>query len=519
MPDIFDQIAPSSSGGGDIFDQVAADQPTPAPAPGPFENNDILQDPLGMRQSAPIDAKSDSSLMGPPKAPAGPTILGFAPQARPAPRNAYEELNQHIRPAAIVPTTVPATFENTTPGYVPGMQTPQEAAGPQRINVKPLPASYVVTGASPLGTMLGNAQNDAYMSPESWDEMNDRIGPRGYAALPRQGIKQINRGTGDIAQGLYPNPNAEMTPSEAVDVGLPIPDYGKSSAPDYDRIAKGGVESMQGGMDLAAPFIASGVVQAPIKAAIQYGAGILAGNSAASVAHKMGATPNEEEAYRTAGFFFPSMMAAAVSLHGAINPEVGTEVDPITGKPNPVTLRGAVVGGRGFGAGVAKGENGEWQGAARVGPVRVSAKWGGNATAPIPDETAMTTTGGQGEPQAPPPLSAAQMTAHDNLNAATTALAKSQALDAAGQNIAAGIPPPAPPAPPAPGEAGSHQIPPPASTDNGAISPELVQTIAKLIQSAPEEMQPQLVMQAHDQMAKLILSKGKIIAPDGTLHT
>jgi hypothetical protein len=60
-----------------------------------------------------------------------------------------------------------------------------------------------------------------------------------------------------------------------------------------------------------------------------------------------------------------------------VNPEVGYTTDPVTGAKMPVNLRGALVGGKGYAAGFAKGEGGQWQGAARVGPFNLKAKDGG----------------------------------------------------------------------------------------------------------------------------------------------
>ena len=284
---------------------------------------------------------------------------------------------------------------------------------------------------------------------------------------------------------------------------------GREHAP-INQAAKGATQVMSGGMEIAKPAIASGIVRAPIQAAIYYGAGILAGKGSAAVAREMGATPDEVEFFNTLGFFIPGVLTGLAGLKTASIPEGATVIDPVTGENVPV--RGGVAGGRGFAAGVARSDTGGYAGQVRVGPYSVGVKFGRNAPeAPGGPAQPQMEQGGPQGPAEPQSATAIQQRAQAATVAETAASAAAINLKAA--QIVGMAPPPPPP--PKPGEPGSKQAPAPAGIEQGHISQQVINDLGTAITQLPPEVQPKAVLAATGKLAEVMFKAKTIIGPDG----
>lgn len=194
-----------------------------------------------------------------------------------------------------------------------------------------------------------------------------------------------------------------------------------------------------------------------LKMAAGQAAGFGASEAAGRTAKRMGASPEIEQTVRDVGFFLPSLAGAALGVKGSLRTgEAGTA-------GTVEALGGRVAGGF----------------AKTPGSYDVAAKFG-------------ETTVGASIPRAAPPPGPVE--------AATDAMARAQLAD----GIASGeIQPPAPPPPPGP--------------DN--LSPEVVQALADAIKEAPAAQQPKLILEAHENIAKWIAGKGRVVGPDGQILT
>lgn len=357
------------------------------------------------------------------------------------------------------------------------------------------------------------SHSSAYLDPDRY------LQSRGGANSPYKpitAVKELGTGLGNVVTGaggggksamqlLRENPS--MTPEQAVAEAARQRDAGANP----DLMAKGATQVMGGAMEAAKPLIVYGVAAAPIKAAIYYGAGILAGKGSAQVAQELGATPNEQEFFNTLGFFIPGTLTSLAGLKTASIPEGTTVMDPVTGDKVPV--RGGVVGTKNaVAAGVARSDTGGYAGQVRVGPYSVGVKFGRNAPeAPGgPAQPQMESGGPQGSPVEPPSAAAIQQRAQS----ATVAEA---AANAAAINLKAaqivGMAPPPPP-PPKPGEPGSKQAPPPAGVTEGHISQQAMSDLGSGISQLPPTAQPKAVLEATGKLAKVMFDAKTIIGPD-----
>lgn len=327
---------------------------------------------------------------------------------------------------------------------------------------------------------------------------------------PVQGAKEIGAGFENLGEsGAF----SGMPSGGGV---VPMPQALRTNQPrkvNADQAALGATQVMQGVMEVTKPLVPFAVARAPLQAAIGYGAGILSGRAAADVAQKMGATPNEQEFFKTTLFFLPDTMLKVAGVHGAINPEVARSVNPATGEEETVNLRGGVVGGKGFAAGVAKGEPGQYQGAVRVGPYSARVNIGGGRVG---------VDVGRHEP-GQPLFSGPESTPSDPVAEQTRQQANDAAMVAARAagtthmaEQATGMVPAPPPKPPA-GAAGTKTPPPPAGIPEGHLSMQTVQHLGAAIMALPEQARPAAIMEATDKLTSWIGAKGTIIGPDGKL--
>jgi N12 class adenine-specific DNA methylase len=298
------------------------------------------------------------------------------------------------------------------------------------------------------------------------------VRPTGLAAGPRQAAGELWRGTGDVVEGA--NAGGSLTPLQAIALGKPIEQPGRTNVRQMER---GGTEMIQGAMGLGTPLFAEGVAAAPIKMFAGYYAGVYAGKGAALAAKAAGLSPEAQEFANTLAFFLPTAAAVVSGIQ--------------TGDVNTRGIRGkalSLFGGRvqaGFGA-----TDSEMAAGARVGSKQVSIS--------VPRG----------------PVDPVRLTAVRQISDATAAMAERQRTEAAAAAIVQGVPPaeavasvtPKPPAPPMP-----------QGMDQGILTPDTIQNVAKAIAMAATGDRPGLVMEAHENLAKWMAQQGRVIV-NGEIH-
>jgi 2'-5' RNA ligase len=89
------------------------------------------------------------------------------------------------------------------------------------------------------------------------------------------------------------------------------------------------------------------------------------------------------------------------------------------------------------------------------------------------------------------------------VNDVAAAMSKARLVEGAASDAVHGVPAPAPPPPPGPAQ----------------VTSKHVDTIAQAIQSMPEEQRSEAMLEAHENLSKWILDRGKVLGPDGKLAT
>jgi N12 class adenine-specific DNA methylase/2'-5' RNA ligase len=107
-------------------------------------------------------------------------------------------------------------------------------------------------------------------------------------------------------------------------------------------------------------------------------------------------------------------------------------------------------------------------------------------------------------PQIP---SATEVAGQQATQDAIGALTRGGDQDQAASNAVQGVPPPQPPKPPMP-----------QGMEHGQLRQETVTNLARAISLAPEEMHGQVVMEAHENLAKWMAEQGRVLMPDGTVE-
>ena len=311
--------------------------------------------------------------------------------------------NQGPAPAPVQPYAMPngrLIDPMTHTGGVPNPHAAPPAPPPQQDTIQAAPpqtwfdrARGYVANSTPGQTLHavapGVSEALGIAPTESETAQQQRMADAGIYK-PVTAVKQIGAGLENIGEsGAF----SGMTPGGGV---LPTPPELKTQVPrqvDLSRAAKGATQVMGGTMELAKPVMPVAIAEAPISAAIYYGAGILAGKGSAAVAQQMGATPDEVNFFNTLGFFIPGVLTGLAAVKSASIPEGATVRDPVTGAEVPV--RGGVVGGKGFAAGVARSDTGGYAGQVRVGPFSAKVRFGRN----IPDEAPAAPSAPAGLPQ------------------------------------------------------------------------------------------------------------------------
>ena len=520
----------------------------------PNENNDILNDPLGMKQMSPMDRSATGPSLLPPQQPAGPKktdygapVTGWAQQGRPAPKNAYEEEQQHLHPAPVVPAMVEANFENAVPGATPGMQTPEQIAakrpplaaiaenpsvsGMDRLKSMPAdraqkaiafaqenPGQTYVRGVPRGQPMTAEKLANAGITADEYGAARDYLathsGPGGVMSWhPEEAAQDIGKGWSNIYH------SSDMTPEQARAAMTGDKNPALQPRTDWNQAASGLNQAIGGAMEAQKPLMAAAASEAPFKMIAGYLTGVAAGYGSDEMADKYNLSPEMKQLAHTAAFFAPLTLAEWAGLKGGMQDTTARVRDPITGGVKEVPVKAAAAGGKGFGVGVGKGEDGSYYAAGRVGPFSARAKWGGTPEgAPsAPKEL----TAGPAEPGAPPPPSeqppapppsAVSLQQKAQAQTITEVAASAASIDHQAAQIAGLAPPPPPP--PKPGEPGSKQIPPPDGIEQGHISQQVMSDLGTVTTQLPSELQPKFIREVTGNLARVMFDAKTFVGPD-----
>lgn len=409
---------------------------------------------------------------------------------------------------------------SNVPGAVPGMQTPQQAAG-ARPQDQPVAKEDIFDAVTGTGTAPASAAESAQdqrtaagvgqfvHGTETPDQQGAALTNISHRT-PQQSMQDVDLAVGSWVTGGYEAAaglkDAATTPQTQPGV------RGAEQA-----ILPGANRAIRGAMTAGAPSFAAAGWVAPVQTALAYFSGVMAGKGAQAVAAKLNMTPEEQELANTIGTFIPLVFHQVTALRGGFSEQTARVPDPVTGGVKEVPVKTASVGGRGFGVGVGKGEDGSIYAAGRVGPFSARAKWGGS-----PEEAPASPTGpvkGQlgagggdptanvGRPVAPPqdPITTLQ---NEKIQAITAVAAQAADTEAKADGITKGIPPPPPPS-----------IPKPAGMDKGQLTQQAVENVGTAIHLLPPEQKAQGILESVGNLAKWIDEKKTIVGPDNKITT
>lgn len=459
--DIFDQVAPSTPGGADIFDQVAGPQAPKNPY-----------------------ADANDQFLGDMSKVAGATPGMQSPMQAAASRPVQPVEKQDIFDAIVGNGDAPITaaqqeFE----------QRQNDAAARTITGGDPALASQEKTLSQYFGQQQENPVESAVRSiPVAGD-----VAAGGYHAL---------RGTSGLAE------DAELLPGSS---GVP---KGRAG---LDQTLKHATEAIGGAMDVTMPAFGVAGMMSPVKTAATYFTAIAAGHGAQEVAKKLGMSPVEQNFANVVGTFIPIAFHTVTQLDAQFGDQTA-RVRDAEGNIKEVPVKTAAVGGRGFGFGVGKGEDGSVYAAGRVGPFSARAKWGGSpegAPPPAAGQPARTTgpvrgllpaegvdpTANLGVPHNPAPPDPVEMLANDRADAIQGAAIRAAETQAKAEDVAAGVTPP--------------EIPKPHGMDQGVVTPETAGMMARVINMLPEHLKPQGILETVGNLAKWMFGRKTIIGPDG----
>jgi hypothetical protein len=230
-------------------------------------------------------------------------------------------------------------------------------------------------------------------------------------------------------------------------------------------------------LNVAAKAVAGDVAAKVALAKIVGGVAAGTGASAAggAVADKYQVSPGAKNLIQAVSFFVPSLMGIVAGVKTDVGPDIqgrpAASVSAFGGK----VRAGVVADPEAFAVG------------GRVGDVKAGVR--------IPR--------GQTRTPAPDP---AQVLSAEQADAGTNAIVRATTKAEQAAQMVAGGPPPPPPGPPMPDGMAS-----------GVISQQIVHDIAAAINVAPTEQHPQLLMEAHGNLANYIQKQGRIIGPGGKL--
>jgi hypothetical protein len=353
---------------------------------------------------------------------------------------------------------------SNVPGAVPGMQTPEQAAGQK-------PWQQPVEKASTMDVLMGASAPPATAETERIRRAVDAT--RQYVHGPETAEQQ----TAAVQSAIHPSTEQTITSMDPQFSTIP---YGISHvvkgvgtaasgvrAGDWSKAARGGTEAIGGAAQAGSLPMGVAIANAPIRMAIGYAEGLATGAGAKAIAQKLNLTPDEVEFANAAGFFAP------MAYHTAIGLELTQEQQGTVNR-----VRASAFGGRV--QGVAATSPDSVGVAGQVGPFKFGwARARGNPNVDFSDKGPTT---GIGEGPEPP--------------------------EAAGPVQSA-------PRPPVPGSGGAPKFFLQTADPAGVVTPRLISQIAGLVQGAPQEMRADLATQAHEQTAQQALAKGSILAANG----
>lgn len=312
-------------------------------------------------------------------------------------------------------------------------------------------------------------------TPEPEDTFGERLrnagNPGSFEGHPENLAGYVESGPLEVAKGLG---NLITAP--------PGPKGRPQAYKGITRIASGAGTSMLP----VAPFSAAA---APLATAGDIALGYVGSHGAGAIAKKAGASPEQEEMWRTLGWAVPitrGIIARSLGLEGA---QVGVQ----SGEEGTAVGIGGQ-GGTRAGVAVTPGEiriGGQFKGGKARG---ISIPRGGQ---PSPAQPGLEPPTIEGQAMQPTP--------------SEQALLDHSTIQARAANVVQGKPVVTPPPPP-PGPE------PPTDVANGHISPETVQGIGQALAKLPPNLRAQGIIEAHGTLSRVLQQQGKMVGPDGAIH-
>lgn len=329
-----------------------------------------------------------------------------------------------------------------------------------------------------------------------------------------QDIANAVKGVPGVGGNLGPDPltgvvhtekDAAKTLFEGVSM-LGPENFADNSPEAMEQTAVGYKKIADGIMGMASPIIPAELAANP-KAVWAIVKGITAGYISGAVAEKavklMGFSQAYQDLANTIGFFLPT---AAGVLSGATTTKLpfGEGSGKVTDYFRPA---GATEPGSGRVSTFTASNPQEFAAGVRAGGktvgVRIPRRGGFADTQPGAPEQL---PGEQGPPPAPqPPPDAAAVTAAQDHAAAAQAVAATDELRTEAERVSNGQPP-------------TPEKPMPAGMDKGILSQGVVSDLSKVAEIAGPEAAPEIVREAHAQMAGWMQEKGQVVLPDGKIE-
>jgi C-terminal domain on Strawberry notch homologue/P-loop containing NTP hydrolase pore-1/ddrB-like ParB superfamily domain len=416
-----------------------------------------------------------------------------------APDNIDLSAGMEAKQDQAAPSPNPNIDMSQVAGATPGMSSPAQVAAQGKGGALPQPGTTMqaapapgmfsrartAVANSPIGRTLessapgvANALGVSPTESESARQEDEANAGDWLEYHPIDSAKQIGQGVKNLAEsgaiGAAPSAPGTIEP--------PIPQN-----PNVSQAAKGATQAMSGSMGVTKPLVPLAIASAPLRSAIMYGAGIMAGNAAEDVSAKMGATPEEQEFFKTALFFLPDTLLKVSGLKSWTETQGNTE-----------RASASMFGGRVQGT-VAR--NPQAVGVAgKVGPFDFGFAKPRDNGVNFSDQT----PGGLPKPEPTPAEAISQKQGAQVDDAAKRASAVNDAAHA----IATGQPPPPPP--PAP--------PVPAGMEDGLLSQPTVDHAIKAVTELPPEARPGAVQEVVSKLADWFGKVKTAIMPNGKVQ-
>jgi GGDEF domain-containing protein/2'-5' RNA ligase len=424
-----------------------------------------IEDFMSQEQAATASSPAQRHATSQSAGPATGTISAYKPsfgeRITGGVRRAIEDLKEGRIPFTEMP--------------VPGAQTAGHVAD-------------VLTPVSDISINDPRSRNPEYIGQKQAEAIGDVVkdvtGARGYPQMYKAGKKYV---------GTFTHPEQY-----------------KSIEDENRARVEAGSELISGATEAATPLLGVGLATAPVRTAIGMGTGLVTGKVAEKGAEYAGLSPEWQNLLGEAGFFLPSVLGAVSGIRSVAG-------EGKTAGQGEVKFAGIGRKGTGY-AGVGESE-GAWHARVNLGgkeyAVDIAKPGASKETALAPTDITPQSAAGTG-PVPPPPapsMSPANQAREQQVNDAAMVSAAQQATErAAGQQVMGSTPQPE--APPDPTADMAAQGAP-----TGGLSAKTVDVIAQVIAQAPEDVRPQLILEAHQNLTNWLTAQGRLVGPDGRVYT